>query len=166
MVSTPDFKATSIHQLSETSIPFAYLSNTVTNLCMPLFASFGDHVRLHDLPAQLNAFLLSETIGGFSWFSLSMLEIWKSATPMDAVLYWWNHQNHEWYSTYRFRRHGGKSWSLISRARNWLNLLIFSLFCSILYCYAFVQYCEVKTIQYIAMHKFVGVLDNPHPLHL
>ena len=42
----------------------------------------------------------------------------------------------------------------------------FSLFCFVLYCYAFVQYCEVKTIQYIAMHKFVGVLDNPHPLRL
>ena len=40
----------------------------------------------------------------------------------------------------------------------WLN---FSLFCFVLYCYAFVQYCNVKTIQYNAMHKFVGVLDNP-----
>ena len=38
-VSTPDFKATSIHQLSKTSIPFAYLSNTVTNLCMHLLNS-------------------------------------------------------------------------------------------------------------------------------
>ena len=41
-------------------------------------------------------------------------------------------------------------------------LLNFSLFCFVLYCYAFVQYCNVKTIQYNAMHKFVGVLDNPH----
>ena len=35
----PDFKATAIHQLSETSIPFAYLSNTATNLSMPLLNS-------------------------------------------------------------------------------------------------------------------------------
>ena len=72
MVSTPDFKATSIHQLSKTSIPFAYLSNTVTKFvhafvkfCLTI-TSCGDHVRLRDLPAQLNAFLLSEVIGGFS----------------------------------------------------------------------------------------------------
>ena len=25
----------------------------------------------------------------------------------------------------------------------------------------FLQYCKVKTIQYNAMHKFVGLLDNP-----
>ena len=43
-----------------------------------------------------------------------------------------------------------------------MALLNFSLFCFVLYCYAFVQYCNVKTIQYNAMHKFVGVLDNPH----
>ena len=42
-----------------------------------------------------------------------------------------------------------------------MRLLNFSLFCFVLYCYAFVQYCNVKTIQYNAMHKFVGVLDNP-----
>ena len=42
-----------------------------------------------------------------------------------------------------------------------MALLNFSLFCFVLYCYAFVQYCNVKTIQYNAMHKFVGVLDNP-----
>ena len=42
-----------------------------------------------------------------------------------------------------------------------MALLNFSFFCFVLYCYAFVQYCNVKTIQYNAMHKFVGVLDNP-----
>ena len=42
------------------------------------------------------------------------------------------------------------------------RLLNLSLFCFVLYCYAFLQYCNVKTIQYNAMHKFVGVLDNPH----
>ena len=42
-----------------------------------------------------------------------------------------------------------------------MRLLNFSWFCFVLYCYAFVQYCNVKTIQYNAMHKFVGVLDNP-----
>ena len=37
---------------------------------------------------------------------------------------------------------------------------LFVLLCSLLY--AFVQYCIVNTIQYNAMHKFVGVLDfNP-----
>ena len=43
----------------------------------------------------------------------------------------------------------------------YMRLLNLSLFCFVLYCYAFVQYCNVKTIQYNAMHKFVGVLDNP-----
>ena len=42
-----------------------------------------------------------------------------------------------------------------------MALLTFSLFCFVLYCYAFVQYCNVNTIQYNAMHKFVRVLDNP-----
>ena len=42
-----------------------------------------------------------------------------------------------------------------------IALLNFLLFCFILYCCAFVQYCYVKWIQYNAMHKFVGVLDNP-----
>ena len=42
-----------------------------------------------------------------------------------------------------------------------MALLNFSLFCFVLYCYAFVQYCNAKTIQFSAMHKFVGVLDNP-----
>ena len=47
-----------------------------------------------------------------------------------------------------------------------IALLNFLLFCFILYCYAFVQYCYVKWIQYNAtqynaIHKFVGVLDNP-----
>ena len=42
-----------------------------------------------------------------------------------------------------------------------MALLNFSLFFFVLYCYAFVQYCNVKTIQYNAMNKFVGVLDNP-----
>ena len=45
-----------------------------------------------------------------------------------------------------------------------MALLNFSLFCFVLYCYAFVQYCIVKTIQKNAMHKFVEVLDNPHCL--
>ena len=40
-------------------------------------------------------------------------------------------------------------------------LLNFSLFCFVLYHYAFVQYCNVNTIQYNAMHKFIGVLDSP-----
>ena len=40
-----------------------------------------------------------------------------------------------------------------------MALLNFSLFCFVPYCYAFVQYCIVNTIQYNAMHKFVGVLD-------
>ena len=40
-------------------------------------------------------------------------------------------------------------------------MLNFSLFCSILHHYAFVQYCNVNTIQYNAMHKFVRVLDGP-----
>ena len=35
------------------------------------------------------------------------------------------------------------------------------LFCFVLHRYAFVQYCNVNTVQYNAMHKFVGVLDNP-----
>ena len=40
--------------------------------------------------------------------------------------------------------------------------LNFSLFCFVLFfCYAFVQYCKYNSIHY-AMHKFVGVLDNPH----
>jgi len=42
-----------------------------------------------------------------------------------------------------------------------MALLNFSLFCFFLCCYAFVQYCNVKTIQDSAMHKFVGVLDTP-----
>ena len=42
-----------------------------------------------------------------------------------------------------------------------MALLNFSLFCFVLYCYAFVQYCNVKTIKYNAMPKFVVVLDNP-----
>ena len=91
----PDFKATAIHQLSKTSIPFAYLSDTATNkfvhafvkFCLTIYTSCGDHVRLPDLPAQLNAFLLSEVIGCFSWFSLFVWEIWKSTTPMDGMLY-------------------------------------------------------------------------------
>ena len=39
--------------------------------------------------------------------------------------------------------------------------LNFSLFCFVLFCYAFVQYCKCNEIHY-AMHKFVGALDNPH----
>ena len=42
-----------------------------------------------------------------------------------------------------------------------MALLTFPLFCFVLYCYAFVQCCNVNTIQYNAMHKFVRVLDNP-----
>ena len=34
--------------------------------------------------------------------------------------------------------------------------LNFSLFFFVLYCYAFVQYCYLKSIQYNAMHKFVS----------
>ena len=40
-------------------------------------------------------------------------------------------------------------------------LLNFSLFGFVLHDYAFVQYCNVNTIQYNNMHKFVGVLDSP-----
>lgn len=46
-----------------------------------------------------------------------------------------------------------------------MALLNLSLFSFVLYCYAFVQYCNVNTIQYNTMHKFVGVLDNP-PQHI
>ena len=42
-----------------------------------------------------------------------------------------------------------------------IALLNFLLFYFVLYCYAFVQYCYLKSIQYNAMHKFVGALDNP-----
>ena len=42
-----------------------------------------------------------------------------------------------------------------------MALLNFLLFCLVPYCYTFVQYCYLKSIQYNAMHKFVGVLDNP-----
>ena len=42
-----------------------------------------------------------------------------------------------------------------------MALLNFLLFCFVIYCYAFVQYCYLKSIQYNAMHKFAGVLDNP-----
>ena len=38
---------------------------------------------------------------------------------------------------------------------NFLIVLLRSLFM------LFLQYCNVKTIQYNAMHKFVGLLDNP-----
>ena len=60
-------------------IGYQYISIYLT------ITSFGDHLRLRDLPAQLNVCLLSEAIRGFIWFSLSGLEIWKSTTPMDAV---------------------------------------------------------------------------------
>ena len=54
------------------------------------------------------------------------------------------------------------NWGLSNTPTNLcIALLNFLLFCFILYCYAFVQYCYVKWIQYNAMHKFVGVLDNP-----
>ena len=39
--------------------------------------------------------------------------------------------------------------------------LNFSLFCFVPFCYAFVQYYKYNTIHY-AMHKVVGVLNNPH----
>ena len=42
-----------------------------------------------------------------------------------------------------------------------MALLNFSLFCFVLYFCSFVQYCNVKIIKYNAMHKFVGVWDNP-----
>ena len=45
-----------------------------------------------------------------------------------------------------------------------IALLNFELFCLILHFYAFVhvQYCNVRTIQYNAMYKFV--LDNNSPI--
>ena len=45
-------------------------------------------------------------------------------------------------------------------------LLNFSLSCFVLYCFAFVQYFNVKPIQYNTMHKFAGALDNPHYLRI
>ena len=45
-----------------------------------------------------------------------------------------------------------------------MALLNFSLSCFVLYCYAFVQYGNVKPIQYNTMHKFFAVLDNPRYL--
>ena len=36
------------------------------------------------------------------------------------------------------------------------------LYCVILNCIVLLIYCYVDIIQYNAMHKFVGVLDNPH----
>ena len=47
-----------------------------------------------------------------------------------------------------------------------IALLNFELFCLILHFYAFVhvQYCNVRTIQYNAMYKFVRVLDNNSPI--
>ena len=130
MVSTPDFKATSIHQLSKTSIPFAYLSNTVTNLCMHLLNSISPlhHVgitwdcvtcRLSSMRScsakwsevSGDSLCLCEKFGRVTrqWTLYSILV--KSPEPQVVI------------STYRFRRHDGKSWSLISRARSWLNLL-------------------------------------------
>ena len=47
-----------------------------------------------------------------------------------------------------------------------MALIQFSFFCFVLYCYAFVQYCNVTTLQYDAMHTFAGVLNNPHYLSL
>ena len=35
------------------------------------------------------------------------------------------------------------------------------LYCVVLNCIVLLIYCYVDTIQYNAMHKFVGVLDNP-----
>ena len=49
--------------------------------------------------------------------------------------------------------------------RQWMALLKFPLFSLVLYCYAFVQYCNVQTIQYNTMHKFVGALDNPQKVY-
>ena len=43
-----------------------------------------------------------------------------------------------------------------------MALFNFLLFCFVLYCNVFVQYCYLKSIQCNAMHKFVGVLDNLH----
>ena len=42
-----------------------------------------------------------------------------------------------------------------------MALFNFLLFCFVLRCYAFVQCCYLKSIQCNAMHKCVGVLDNP-----
>ena len=43
----------------------------------------------------------------------------------------------------------------------YMALSNFSLSCFVLYCYAFVQYGNVKPTQYNTMHKFVAVLNNP-----
>ena len=62
-----------------------YFSKSVLQLLgTHLFYVAIDHVRLHDLPAQLNALLLSEAIGGFIW-SLPVLEIGESTIPTDVV---------------------------------------------------------------------------------
>ena len=41
-----------------------------------------------------------------------------------------------------------------------LNCIL--LYCVVLNCIVLLIYCYVDIIQYNAMHKFVGVLDNPH----
>ena len=58
-----------------------------------------------------------------------------------------------------------KNW-LLNPTNLCMALLHFSLFCFVLYCYAFVEYCNVTTIQYNAKHTFAGVLNNPHYLSL
>ena len=40
------------------------------------------------------------------------------------------------------------------------------LYCVVLNCIVFLIYCYADIIQYNAMHKFVGVLDNPQPARL
>ena len=56
----------------------------------------------------------------------------------------------------------------ISYLSNTLTNLCIALYCILLYCVilnciVLLIYCYVDIIQYNAMHKFVGVLDNPRP---
>ena len=57
--------------------------------------------------------------------------------------------------------------ALVSYLSNTLTNLCIALYCILLYsvvlnCIVLLIYCYVDIIQYNAMHKFVGVLDNPH----
>ena len=44
-----------------------------------------------------------------------------------------------------------------------IALYVILLYCVVLSCNVFLIHCYVDIIQYNAMHKFVRVLDNPHP---
>ena len=44
---------------------------------------------------------------------------------------------------------------------NTLTNLCIALYCVVLDCIVLLIYCYVDIVQYNAMHKFVGVLDNP-----